>query len=134
MSIKLELNREAPSPTPKDPEPLSGVIVDAKGRKLKVRELGILEESRLVRMLGEAASNAMYVTGYVMPAVMVEEIDGEQAAPPTTLREVDAAIQRLGRHGIAAVLAHVTALAERQEGQDQIKNSSRTPDSAAPAG
>lgn len=81
----------------------SNIVTDARGRTLKIVEPDVLTESRLVRMLGEdAAFNAAYMEAYVFPAVSVAEIDGEEEIFPTTQREVDALIQRLGREGIGA--------------------------------
>lgn len=84
----------------------SEIITDAKGRKLRIREPDILTESRLVRSLGDAASNVAYMYGYVFPAAMVVEIDGQPMPFPMTEREIDAAIQQIGRHGLLAVMKH----------------------------
>lgn len=82
-------------------------VVDSLGRKLKVKDPSILQESRLVRALGgDASTNNGYMMGYVMPAAMVVEIDGVAQPFPTTEMQVDAAIQMLGREGLAAVMAH----------------------------
>jgi hypothetical protein len=117
------------------PESNSTVIVDSTGRQLKIREPSIIDESRLVRMMGEAATNAAYMTGYVMPAVLVVEIDGDPVIFPARQSEVEAAIKRLGREGMSAVLVHITRMAgERADEVQEIKNSAGTPDSARPAG
>ena len=99
------------------------VVIDAKGRSIKVREIGPLEESRLVRSVGgDAAMNPVYMSGYVIPVCMIEEIDGVPALMPTTQREVDAAIQRADRHGIEAVLAHLQTKSEAMAPEAEAKN------------
>lgn len=97
----LELNPVAEDAAA-DAQP-SNVVTDSRDRTLKLVEPDVLTESRLVRMLGEdAAFNAAYMEAYVFPAVSVAEIDGDEVTFPTTQREVDALIQRLGREGIGA--------------------------------
>lgn len=100
----------------------SYVITDSKGRKLKIVEPDILSESRLVRALGDASSNAAYMSSYVLPAAMVVEIDGTPVPFPMTEREVDAAIQSLGRHGLIALMNHFVAVAKKSNSEtDGIK-------------
>jgi len=88
------------------------IVVDARGRKLKIKDPDILRESRLVKVMGDAASNVAYMTGYVTTAAMVVEIDGEPVPFPMSEKEVDAAIVRLGREGIMAVVTHLNKQAE----------------------
>ena len=81
------------------------VLKDALGRELKIKPLDVLYESRLARMIGaEAATNQAYMMGFVLPAASVFEIDGVAHPPPVTQKELDDAITRLGREGIAAVM------------------------------
>lgn len=98
------------------------LVTDSKGRILKVVEPDVLAESRLMRSVGpEAALNPAYMRLYVMPAVSVVEIDGEEMPVPTTQREIDAAISRLGHEGINAVVAHIAG--KRKEEEDvAVKN------------
>lgn len=88
------------------------VVVDPRGRRLVLREPDFLTESRIMRALGDAASNTSYVLAYVMPAVQVVEIDGAILPPATTLEQIEAAISRLGRDGTAAVLEYITGRAK----------------------
>lgn len=109
----LELN----AATVEEPAPVSdSLVTDSKGRVLKVAEPDVLAESRLMRMVGpEAALNPAYMRLYVIPAVSVVEIDGEEMGFPLTQREVDAAISRLGHHGIDAVVTHISAKRKADE-------------------
>lgn len=94
--------------------PTDGVeIVDSLGRKLKIKDPAILQESRLVRALGgDASMNSGYMMGYVMPAAMVVEIDGIPVNFPVTEAQLEASIQRIGREGLAAVMNHFTEKAQ----------------------
>lgn len=114
----LELN----AATVEQPVVADNLVTDSHGRVLKVVEPDVLAESRLMRMVGpEAALNPAYMRLYVIPAVSVVEIDGEEMGFPLTQREVDAAISRLGHHGIDAVVAHTAA--KRKAGEDAaVKN------------
>jgi hypothetical protein len=60
--------------------------------------------------------------GYVVPAVSVVAIDGEEMPFPMTQREIDASIQRLGEAGIRAVIMHMNEKRERDEAKDAVKN------------
>jgi hypothetical protein len=97
------------------------VIVDSLGRKLTVREPGILDESRLMRLLGEAATNTAYVLCYVMPVAMITSIDDLKTFLPSSQLELDARIETVGRAGIAAVMKHLEAKTGGE--QDAVKNS-----------
>ena len=88
------------------------VVKDSLGRSLSIREPSVLDESRLARLMGDSSTNIGYMLGYVTPAAMVIAIDGEPQPFPRTERQMDAAIQRLGREGIGAVMAHLTRQAE----------------------
>ena len=118
MTVKINKADVKEQPVAK-PDP---VVVDDKGRRLSVREPDILQESRLVRLMGDAAMNAAYMNGYVMPAVMVSAIDGVAMPFPSTVLEVEAAIQVLGRGGMEAVMSHVIVSAKAGGGDaEQVK-------------
>ncbi|PXX42213.1 hypothetical protein [Aquitalea magnusonii] len=91
-------------------------VVDSKGRTLELREIGPLQESRIVLAVGaDGAANQAYMLGYVMPAVLVAKIDGEHLVIPQTKLEVEAAITAVGREGLRAIHAHMEAKAKEQE-------------------
>jgi hypothetical protein len=84
------------------------VLPDSLGRMLTIKEPDVLDESRLARLMGDSSTNMGYMLGYVTPAAMVVAINGEELPFPRTELQVDAAIQRLGREGLGAVMAHLT--------------------------
>jgi hypothetical protein len=99
------------------------VVVDSLGRRLVVEEPDFLTESRVMRAIGEASSNQHYVLAYVMPAVMVVEIDGVRVPPPVTNQQVEAAITRVGREGMLAVLGHIE---EKAKGASDAANATES--------
>lgn len=112
----LEMNpaaTESAQPVANEP----GIVIDASGRRLKVEEPDVLTESRLIRLIGQdAALNSAYMGAYVIPAISVVEIDGDPMPFPMTLRELDAAIKRVGRDGLRAVVLHLAG--ERADSTD----------------
>ena len=123
--LKVTLTPQVPHSEPPDPPELpDDVVVDARGRKLKLSEPDVLQESRLVKAMGDAAMNAAYMATYVMSAAMVVEIDGEKLPFPMNQLQVDAAITRMGRDGLSAVMTHLTKKHQKQEElKDSVKNS-----------
>jgi hypothetical protein len=119
LTVNSDQGDSAPQPLPAT---VSDVVTDSSGRRLKIAQPDILNESRLVSLLGEAAANQAYMVGYVLPAVMVTAIDDNDIHFPTTKLQVEAQIKRLGRHGLQAVMDHLTAQAGTAEGaEDGIK-------------
>ena len=118
---KLTLNPTEATPVVKA-SPGDDHTVDSLGRALTIRQPDVLQESRLVRLMGDDAGNQQYMFGYVLPVAMVVEIDGVATPFPTTRLEVDAGIKRLGREGIAAVMNALGDKAKEQgEGDAAIK-------------
>ena len=93
-------------------------ITDSRGRKIKLRNPGVLAQYRLVKMIGaEAARNEVYVN-MLIPMLWVSEIDGEAVAAPASEREIEALIQRLGEEGIAAIVGKMEADSAANKGAD----------------
>jgi hypothetical protein len=89
-------------------------VVDAKGRKITLQKPGVLAQYRLIELLGDTASNQVYM-GMVLPIIFVTAIDDEPVHRFTKRSELDALIQRLDEDGINAVMKGVT---ERFGAQD----------------
>lgn len=81
------------------------VIVDARGRNIRLRKPGVLAQFRLVEALGESASNSVYMS-MIIPLVYVAEIDGDPVRTGSK-REIEALIQRLDEDGVTAVMERV---------------------------
>ena len=85
----------------------SFTVRDSKGRAIVLKKPGVLAQFRLVEALGDTAQNEVYVR-MVLPLIYVSEIDGNFVASPTKKIQVEALIQQLDEHGIAAVLDGVS--------------------------
>jgi len=124
MNTKVTIKENAsPSESPKADQPMT--VTDSRGRVLALKKLDILEESRLIRMLGqETATNMVYMTSYVMPAVMVASIDGDAVFMPNSMRELEALIKRLDNDGITAIQKFVYADPEEKQSEEEagLKN------------
>lgn len=103
---------------------MSKTIDLADGRKLTIQQPSILQEARIVRAMGDSSSNAVYMSGYVLPAVYVTAIDGEPVIFPNTQREVEGMITRLGREGLEAVIEHLSEVNQNGGAQEEseVKN------------
>lgn len=87
-------------------------IKDARGRRLVLRPLRVMEQVKLLRAIGpEQSRNEPYV-GIVQAAAGVAEVDGVPLPFPQNERMIDAAIDRLGDDGLMAVALHQKALME----------------------
>lgn len=81
----------------------SHVTTDSKGRRITLKEPGVLQEFKFVELVGgEAAMNPVWMN-MTMPLIYVSGIDDSPVFAPVKRIEIDALIERLGRHGIAAV-------------------------------
>lgn len=98
------------------------VVIDARSRKLSVKQPDFLQESRITKLCGEASTNVGYMYAYVFPAVSVVAIDGDAVPFPVTYREVEALIARVGREGCSAVLDHMKQQQDDVEHQQEVKN------------
>ena len=81
------------------------VIVDARGRNIRLRKPSVLAQFRLVEALGESASNSVYMS-MILPLVYVADIDGDPVRTGAK-REIEALIQRLDEDGVTAVMENV---------------------------
>lgn len=100
------------------------VIELQDGRTVTLKKPGVLSQFRLVRMLGDAAKNQVYVS-MVLPFTYITAIDGKAVAAPNTEREIEALITRLGDEGVDAVMHGVAdnfGSAKPEEVQAEIKN------------
>lgn len=101
-------------------------VTDALGRKITIRKPNVLLQYRLMKFLGEAASNVAYMR-MVTPITYLIDIDGEAIPQPNTSRELDALIQRLDEEGISALIdgvtTHFAAKETTEEQEEALKNS-----------
>jgi uncharacterized protein YbjT (DUF2867 family) len=80
------------------------VTIDTpNGLTVTLKKPGVLSQFRLVKILGEAARNHVYVS-MVIPITFVASINGVAVNYPNTEREIEATIQRLDEEGVTAVM------------------------------
>jgi uncharacterized protein YbjT (DUF2867 family) len=78
-------------------------IETPNGLTVTLKKPGVLSQFRLVKILGEAARNQVYVS-MVIPITFVASINGVAVNYPNTEREIEATIQRLDEEGVTAVM------------------------------
>lgn len=88
-----------------------GRIVDSGGRKLKLRELTLLNELDLMALAGDSRATNRAWWMHVSAAAHVEEIDGSPCPFPVNDPEIRVMVQRVGRDGVAAVIGHLFSAA-----------------------
>lgn len=91
-----------------------------------LKKPGILAQYRIVEVVGDSAKNQVYMN-MIMPVLWVAEINGEPQPQPSTKRELEALIQRLGEDGIGALMRRFTPTEEGESENaavsgDTIKN------------
>lgn len=104
------------TPTPAVPEPAipaarvaptDGVLVDDTGRRLKLRELTILQEMDLIEIAGPSRSeNGAWMFNALL-AARVADIDGQPVPFPKNEINLRTMLQRVSRDGIRAVRQHL---------------------------
>lgn len=86
---------------------MSEVIIDAKGRKLTLRDMNVLDQVRLLRAIGADQSRNQPYVQIVNMAASVSQIDEVPCIMPTNERLIDAAIERIGDEGFAAIMVEM---------------------------
>ena len=82
-------------------------VTDAKGRKLTLRKINVVDQMKILRAIGPAqASNQPYVQLVTM-AAMVADIDGVPIPLFANERQIDAACTRIGDEGFAALMVRM---------------------------
>lgn len=89
------------SPLAQGPGDLS--VIDNLGRKITVRRLNALDRLRLFKAAGPTLSQNQAWLGVAALAVSVTSVDDVPFPIPTNEHQIEAAVGRLGDHGITAV-------------------------------
>lgn len=76
---------------------------DSRGRTIVLRELTVLDQMRLLRMLG--GENSPYFS-FCMRLARVASIDGDPIAIPQKAVTFEHLAQRLGEEGVTALVVH----------------------------
>ncbi|HHS9775818.1 hypothetical protein V7I42_00240 [Raoultella ornithinolytica] len=114
--------KDAPLSVQPAPEE-NNVVVDAKGRRIVIRELSPIQEGRLFLAVGAAnAENTRYMTMYAFPAAMVASVDGEEFSIPATMQQIEGRLAILGHDGLNAL--RKSMLDAMEKAQEDITNAS----------
>ncbi len=96
------------------------VVTDSHDRKITLKRPNVLAQYRLVDALSDSAENRVYL-GMCVPLLYVAEIDGAPIAQPTSKLQIEALIQRLDEHGLAAITAGIEEHFSARQGVDAAK-------------
>lgn len=97
-------------------------FVVAGTMRIGIKKPGVLSQYRLVEMIGaEASRNEVYMA-MVSPILWVTDIDGEPQPAPSSKRELEALIQRLGEEGILAITNQLSERAAAANAGESVKN------------
>lgn len=97
--------------------------IDAAGRRIGVKKLNFRDHYKLAKLLGQDSNNPAVMTDAMMTASVVE-IDGDSIPTPGTELQLEALMQRLDFHGIAAAskaMGRFVSIAGENT-EDSIKN------------
>jgi hypothetical protein len=98
-------------------------VTDSRGRRLRLRELSLLQECDLLASMPPTHSQQPWVQGYARLAAQVEAIDDEVMGIPVNPVQYRLMIHRVGREGISAVIvATMPAEGEQDQGTELAKN------------
>jgi hypothetical protein len=93
-------------------------VTDKLGRKIGIRQLTVLQEMRLLKILGEFNSSYFNLCAQL---ARVAEINGEVVHVPNSEREIEVIGQRLGREGLAALMESIAQPVEDDDSEERSK-------------
>jgi hypothetical protein len=82
-------------------------VTDARGRKLYLRKLTVMDQVRLLRAIGPVQSSNETYVNIVTMASGVSQIDDVPCILPNNEARIDAAIERIGDEGFAALMVQM---------------------------
>lgn len=127
----VKVNKESTQKSVSQQDDGKTILTDAKGRKITLRELDPLQESRIFIAVGaDNAGNSQYMSGYAFPAAMIEYIDGEYFAIPANLKQIEARLTILGRDGMLAMREYMLKALRAAESSDESNSDDGTEEAA----
>ena len=120
---------------------MAGMVTDAKGRKITLRDLTVLDQVKMLRAIGPKQAENQPYYGMVESACMASAIDGVPVIMPANESQIDAVIAKLGDEGMAAIMVHrvaaiqATVRAAEQAAERAAEHAEAEPESPlAPSG
>lgn len=101
--FKVTVNDQSAMPTASPVLDPAAPMIDAKGRRLVLRDLTLLEEQDLIAAMPANHSAQQLVLGRALMAARVASIDGERSEIPLSALQYRAMLQRVGKEGLAVV-------------------------------
>lgn len=111
------------------------VLTDARGRKITIRKINVLDQVKLLRAIGPTQSSNQPYVQIVMMVASVADIDGVPLAMPTNETHIDALVRRIGDEGFAVLQVKIERdLAELNAAAEQALEAGQAPpDPLAPS-
>jgi len=117
----MRMAEETASATPETPAMDDKKRVKTSdGHTIALRDLSVLEEMRLLKVLGEF--NSSYYA-FCSQVARVSEIDGSPVPIPNNEREIETIAARIGRPGVAALMQAIAGAVEEdgEKEKEQVK-------------
>lgn len=77
-------------------------VTSSDGRIFKIKKAGLLARARLFEVLGDAASNQMYLS-MILPLIYIISINGLPAPGLSSKLEIEGFLEVVGEEGLVAV-------------------------------
>lgn len=103
---KVTINTPTPSEQVVAKAAVTFEVTDTNGRVITLKKPSVLDQYRLVDMLGDSAKNEVYMA-MVLPLLYIVAIDGTPEGRPASRIALDGLIQRLDEAGANAVMVGV---------------------------
>ncbi len=119
---KVRVNTEATA-TAAITKATEAATISAGSLRVTLKKPNILSQYRIVEVVGgESAKNETYMN-MILPLLWIIAIDDVPTPAPSTKRELEALITRLGDEGVPAVMKHVFQAPEAAQPSDEaVKN------------
>ncbi|MGD0186794.1 MAG: hypothetical protein ABSC25_16290 [Roseiarcus sp.] len=93
----------------------NAIIVDSRGRSIKIKKLSAFDRMRLFKAVGAEDSENRLFMSYANAAAAVTELEGLPVAFPMNQIQLSALVQRLDEDGLEAVVKGLVALNPERE-------------------
>lgn len=102
----------------------NALVVDSRGRSIKIKKLSALDRMNLFKAVGAEESENRLFMSYANAAAAVTELDGARVSFPMNQIQLSALVARLDEDGLEAVVNGLVALnPEREDVASAAKNS-----------
>lgn len=121
--MAVTIHKGGPQPPSKGPieHPVPGapdkmIVVDARGRAIKVRQLKAIDRMRLFGFIDNSMADKDRWLSYAFLASCCAAIDGDPVMLPSGTKEIEFLVQRLDDEGLNAIATKLTEIAGETAG------------------